>query len=242
MGLTSYTHLPSPLMPADPFAKHCRRSLSRGSVVLDRLLLAWIAISRSCLAVPGIWKTKTLMWHGFAFRHSAETRLSTQSIPNSSLASCWWKFCRFGPLFPSPYNLLPEREIANIGHQSWEEGSANHPVLNPDADRKLCVRIFCLQCDNTVTAGGCTQECVAALYPQHPYQASSTWPGLQLAFDHRKTKTTLAEDFWLWFTFVPLRSWFSRAEISPIACLSNNSCLHTTSVAFLTQLQNKLIP
>lgn len=78
-----HTHLPSPLMPADPFARHCRRSRSKGSVVLDRLLFALIAISRSCLAVPDIWKMETLMLCGFTFGHSAETCLSVQNIPNS---------------------------------------------------------------------------------------------------------------------------------------------------------------
>ena len=50
------SYLPSPLMPAEPLARHCRRSLSMGSVATVSFFLAWIAISRSWRAVPAIWE------------------------------------------------------------------------------------------------------------------------------------------------------------------------------------------
>jgi hypothetical protein len=49
------SYLPSPLMPAEPLARHCNRSLSIGSVAVESFFLDWIAISRSWRAVPAIW-------------------------------------------------------------------------------------------------------------------------------------------------------------------------------------------
>lgn len=71
----------------------------------------------------------------------------------------------FDPLFPFPYILLSEGEIASMGHQPWKESSANHPVINPDANMKVWVRICCLQCTNTVKTGGHSQESTAAPAP-----------------------------------------------------------------------------
>lgn len=51
-GLTS--HLPRPLIPEEPLARHCSRSLSSGSEVSARRRRASIAICRSCLDVPAI--------------------------------------------------------------------------------------------------------------------------------------------------------------------------------------------
>lgn len=48
------SYLPSPLMPAEPLARHCSRSLSMGSVAVVSFFLAWTAISRSWRAVPAI--------------------------------------------------------------------------------------------------------------------------------------------------------------------------------------------
>lgn len=47
-------HLLRPLIPEEPLIRHCRRSRSTGSVVSDKHRLAFVAISRSCLAVPAI--------------------------------------------------------------------------------------------------------------------------------------------------------------------------------------------
>ena len=149
-------------MPADPLAKHCRRSLSTGSVVLDRFLLAWIAISRSCLAVPGIWKTKALIQHGFIYtRQSAETCLSIWGILNPSLARCW-QLSHEDHFRPSiSFSLYPSIRRGNC-HQHWKVSSANHPVINPGANMKVWVRNCCLQFTNRVKTGGRSQETTAA--------------------------------------------------------------------------------
>lgn len=47
-------HLPRPLIPDDPLARHCSLSLSTGSEHSDNRRLAFISISRSCLEVPAI--------------------------------------------------------------------------------------------------------------------------------------------------------------------------------------------
>lgn len=47
-------HLLRPLIPEEPLIRHCRRSRSTGSEVSDKRRWAFVAISRSCLAVPAI--------------------------------------------------------------------------------------------------------------------------------------------------------------------------------------------
>lgn len=106
-----------------------------------------------CLT-SGRWKWYGVDSHSDIVLKPASAYKASQ-IPDLQAAGSYvFMRTHFDPLFPFPYILLSEREIANIGHQPWKEGScwkkinaidsANDPVINPDADRKLCVRIFCL--------------------------------------------------------------------------------------------------
>lgn len=47
-------HLLRPLIPEEPLIRHCRRSRSTGSEDSDKRRWAFVAISRSCLAVPAM--------------------------------------------------------------------------------------------------------------------------------------------------------------------------------------------
>lgn len=197
-------------MPADPLAKHCRRSLSTGSVVLDRFFLAWIAISRSCLAVPGIWKTKALIQHGCtSTRQSAETCLSIWSIPNPSLARCW-QLSHEDSFWPSiSFSLYPSirRGHCQYGPPALKGELSNHPVINPNANMKVWVRICCLQCTNTVKTGGRTSRALLPLHPWQPCRAFSAWPRLHLIFPTGRAvrgKVVLSEGLFLMFAYVLL--------------------------------------